>query len=122
MLPLFGMIGTAVQIFTELYPLAHTAVTAVEAAAPQGTPGADKLQAATKMVNDALNAGAAVAGTAATVQQAVASGNHAQVDDAIRHTIEMALSLCKTFNLFPKAGIVQSATPLGGEDQNAPGG
>lgn len=100
---------TLLSIINELLPLAQLAVHAVETAAPQGTPGTDKFNAATKAVSDTVNAASAVAGAFAQTKAAIDSGKSEDVGKAIGQSIEVALSVSKTFGLFPKAGIVQNA-------------
>lgn len=103
---------TLLSIINEILPVAQLAVHAVENAAPQGTPGADKFNAATKAVNDTVNAASAVAGAFTQTKAALDSGKSADVASAIGQSIEVALSVSKTFGLFPKAAIVQAAPVL----------
>lgn len=112
---------TLLSIINEILPLAAVAVHAVQGAAPAGTPGTEKLAAATKAVNDTLAATGAAAGAFTQTQAAIASGNGADVATAIGHSIEVALSVSKTFGLFPKAGVVQGAAPLAPIGQDQPG-
>lgn len=121
------MLAALLQILgliNELLPVAQVAVTAVEAAAPPGTASTAKLAAATTAVNDTIAAAGAASGAFTQTQAAIASGNSANVGTAIGHAIEVALSVSKTFGLFPKAGVVQNAAPLGQvvqDPSNAPG-
>lgn len=112
---------TLLSIINEVLPLAQLAVHAVQASAPAGTPNSAKFNAATKAVNDTVNATSAVAGAFTQTKAAIDSGKGEDVAAAIGHSIEVALSVSKTFGLFPKAGVVQNA-PLLGSSNDAPGG
>ena len=109
---LAAALAKAFMIFQEIAPVAQIAVAAVQATAPAGTSGATKFAAASTAVNDAVNAASAAEGAFTNTKAAIASGNADLVATTTGHTIETVLSVLKTFNAFPKAGIVQSAAPL----------
>lgn len=111
---------TLLSIINEVLPLAQLAVHAVQAAAPPAASSGDKLFAATKAVNDTINAASAGLAAFTQTKAAIDSGKGEDVAAAIGHSIEVALSVSKTFGLFPKAGVVQNA-PLLGSSNDAPG-
>lgn len=99
-------------LFTELFPIVHSAVQLVEQAAPASTPGAQKFDAALTAVNSAISAAPAAAADIQTAKAASASGDTAGLATSIGHMIELSVSISKTFGLFQKAGIVQNAKTL----------
>lgn len=96
------------------------AVTMAESFAAQAsvTPtGAQKKSAAIDAVVKAITVAPAVGAEVVNLQNAIKTNDPETVATGIGHGIEMALSFCKAFGLFPKAGIVQNAAPLSGIEQ-----
>lgn len=110
----FALLLKWAGVISELLPVAQLAVSAVQAAAPPGTVGTVKFDAAAKAINDTIKAAGAAAGAFDQTKAALEGGDSAGVATAIGHSIEVALSVSKTFGLFPKAAVVQNAAPLDG--------
>ena len=105
-------------LFSSLNPwlgLIVQAVTMVEtlaAQAPVKPAATDKLNAAVGAVITGVNALPAISQEVTNVQAAFKTNDPATVTAAVGHGVEMALSICKAFGIFSKAGIVQAAAPL----------
>lgn len=114
-------LAKAWAIFEEIAPVAQVAVAVVQASAPAGTTGAAKYAAAATAINSAVTAASASATAFTNTKAAIASGDSATVAVATSNAIETVLSVFKTFNIFPKAAVVQSATDLSVMPENPPG-
>jgi hypothetical protein len=98
------------------------AVTMVEQIAPKAaTPptGPDKKAAAVAAVITAINVAPAIGQEVTDLQAAIKTNDPATVTAGIGHGIEMALSICRAFGIFSKAGIVQAAAPLATAPDNS---
>lgn len=99
---------------------AVTMVQALAAQAPTPPTNDQKKSAAIDAVTKAISVAPAVGAEVVNLQTAIKTNDPATVAAGLGHGIEMALSIAKAFNLFPKAAIVQNAAPL--ENPDAPGG
>jgi hypothetical protein len=100
------------QLFQELFPLVHSAVQVVQQSAPQAATGAQKFDAALTSVSAVIAKAPAAATEFVTAKTALAGGDAAAATASIGHMIELSLSICKSFGIFSKAGVVQNAAPL----------
>ena len=89
-----------------------TMVETVAAQAPVKPASQAKLQAAVGAVQTGLAALPAVSAEVTNVQTALASNDPTTITTALSHGVEMALSICKAFGIFSKAGVVQNAAQL----------
>lgn len=91
---------------------AVTIVQSLAAKAPTPPTNAQKKSAAINAVTDAIAAAPAVGAEVIAMQSAIATNDPVVVAAGIGHGIELALSICKAFGIFAKAGIVQNAAPI----------
>lgn len=110
---MFSGILLFAQLFNELFPIVHAAVQMVQQAVPAATPGAQKFDAVLGAVNDVIAAAPAATTDLVNAKAAAAAGDTASLTSNIGHMIELSVSLSKKLGLFPKAGIVQAAQPMG---------
>lgn len=101
---------------------AVTMVESLAAAAPTKPTSAQKKSAAVDAVTTAINAAPAVTAEVTAIQTAIKTNDPATVATGLGHGVELALSIAKSFGLFPKAAIVQAAAPLAPNPSDAPGG
>ena len=102
-----------------LFVQAVTMVQSLAAQAPTPPTNIEKKSAAMDAVAKAISVAPAVGAEVTDLQAALKTHDPAVVMAGLGHGVEMALSICKAFGIFSKAGIVQNAAPL---DQGPQGG
>ena len=95
-----------------LFVQAVTMVQSIAASAPTPPIGDQKKTAAITAITQAITLAPAVGTEVTNLQTALQTHDPATVAAGLGHSVEMALSICKTFGIFSKAGIVQNAAPL----------
>ena len=95
-----------------LFVQAVTMVQSISASAPTPPNGAQKKDAAINAITTAITLAPAVGTEVTNLQTALQTHDPATVAAGLGHSVEMALSICKTFGIFEKAGIVQNSQPL----------
>lgn len=114
----FALLLAQLNPWAALIVNAVTLVETLAAAAPIKPESSAKLSAAVGAVKTGIAAIPAVSAQVTEVQSALATNDPATVTAAIGHSVEMALSICKAFGIFSKAGIVQNAAPIAGGQPN----
>jgi len=114
LLAILGNLGPIMQ----LAMMAVQAVQQLAPSAPVAVTNDQKKTAAVTAITDAIKAAAPVSAQMMEVHTAIQSQDSAQVGAAIGHSVELALSICKTFGIFSKAGIVQAAPELPQQPSN----
>lgn len=119
-----GALAAILANFGPILQLAMMAVQTVQQLAPQAPvppSNEQKKSAAVTAMTAAIAAAAPVDAQIQQVHAALQSQDSAAIGNSIGHSIELALSICKSFGIFSKAGVVQNAAPLPGTDSGASG-
>lgn len=95
-----------------LFVQAVSMVESLAAQSPAALGGTQKKSAAVDAVVQAITMAPAVTAEVTNLQTALKTNDPATVSAGLGQAVEVALSVSKTFGLFPKAGVVQSAAPL----------